>query len=237
MTQYISLRQIADNISDNPLLQDIPFERIVNYAVTLMRIVGCPNIFIDKICTVEVDNYRAQLPCDFLSIIQIKGKNGLCYRYTTDSFHMELGNQNTNPIYGNDVDQLTYKLQGNYIYTSTKEDILTISYKAIPLDNEGFPLIPDNSSFTEALEYYIKMKCYSILFDQGKISPAVYQDAKQNYAWYVGQAQSSFIKPSLDQMENITAMMNRLVPNSNQHLEGFKSLGIRGELNTHKVWN
>lgn len=227
MTQYISLKVIADDIADNPLLQDIPYERIINYAINLMRLIGCPRIFEDKIVTLEVKDYRCKLPCDFLDIVQIKNKDGVCYRHTTDSFHMELNGKNNYTKCGDYVGQLTYKIQGNYIYTSNREGEITVAYQAIALDNDGFPLIPDNSSFIEALEYYIKKKHYSILFDQGKIAAPVYQDACQQYAWYVGQAQSDLVRPTLDQMQSITNMMNTLITRVTDHDNGFINSGDR----------
>lgn len=217
MTNYISIKQIADDLYDNPLLQDISFERIINYALRLMNIIGCPRIFVDRIVHINIKDYRAELPCDFLNIIQVKSEDGRCYKYTTDSFHMETVENN----------YLTYKIQNNYIYTSNREGTIIVAYKAFLLDQDGFPLIPDNSSFIEALEAYIKKKHYNILFDQGKIAPAVYQAAQQEYAWYVGQAQSDLIRPSLDQMQSITNMWNTLVLNPNHQLNGFKQLGNR----------
>jgi hypothetical protein len=56
------------------------------------------------------------------------------------------------------------------------------------LDEDGFPLIPDNQSFKKALEYYIKREYFTILFDIGVITAPVLTNAEQRYAWYVGQA-------------------------------------------------
>ena len=44
MTEYISIRQIIDNLMDSPLLQDLTLERAVNYAVRFIQIVGMPSI-------------------------------------------------------------------------------------------------------------------------------------------------------------------------------------------------
>lgn len=225
MIQYISLKQIADDITDNPLLQDIPFERIVNYAVQLIRIVGMPQVFENKIADLQIVDYRAMLPCDFISMIQVKNMDGMCYRYTTNSFHMESFENKDYDNCKEHNEPLTYKLQGDYIYTSNREGVITISYQAIALDEEGFPMIPNNSSFIEALEYYIKKKHYSKLFDLGKIQAPVYQDACQHYAWYVGQAQSSLVKPTIDQMESITNIFNNMVVKVNDHKNGFINSG------------
>ena len=51
---------------------------------------------------------------------------------------------------------LTYKIQGRVIYTSIKEGTIEIAYRAIAVDDEGYPLVPDKSSFSRALELYIK---------------------------------------------------------------------------------
>ena len=46
-----------------------------------------------------------------------------------------------------------------------------MAYRALPVDGEGIPLIPDNSVFYRALEAYVKKNWFTILFDLGKISP------------------------------------------------------------------
>jgi hypothetical protein len=43
----------------------------------------------------------------------------------------------------------------------------------MPLDDEGYPLLPDEPTFLRALELYIKKQWFTILFDMNKISPAV----------------------------------------------------------------
>ena len=218
MVGYISIKQILDDCLDHPLLQDLSLERAVNYAVQFIQKVGMPQQFIEKTEVLTIDNYRAQLPCDFYEIIQVRAiddKNGeySMLIYSTDSFHMSQ--------YQTD-DTLTYKLQNNCIFTSIKEGNIEIAYRAIPIDNDGFPLIPDNTFFIEALELYIKKKHFTMLFDLGKINQASLQNVQQEYAWVVGQAQSDLVRPSLDQMQAITNSWNTLVQRSTSHSSGFK---------------
>lgn len=52
-----------------------------------------------------------------------------------------------------------------------------MSYKAIPVDEEGFPLLIDNPTFIKGLELYIKKEVFTILFDQDKIKGHVLQNA------------------------------------------------------------
>ncbi len=105
-----------------------------------------------------------------------------------------------------------------------------MAYRAIMVDDEGYPLIPDDSSFTNALQLYIKKKHFTILFDLGKISHQVLANTQQEYCWAVGQAQSSLTIPSVDQMQSIVNLWTTLVPRMNSHREGFRTEGSQEKI-------
>lgn len=226
MTEYISIKQILDNLMDNPLLQDLTLERAINYAVRFIQKVGMPAIFLEKTAKIEIDNYRGILPCDFYEMIQVRAtgyKDNVLmqemFRYSTDSFHMS-------PDKTKDY-ELTYKLQGSCIFTSMKEGTIEISYRAFNTDEDGFPLIPNNGSFEEALELFIKMKQFTIQFELGKIPQQVLQHAEQQYAWAVGQAQNDLVRPSIDQLQSFTNSWNTLIQRVSQQESGFKNNGTK----------
>ena len=226
MVNYISIKQALDDLLEHPLLQDLSFERVVNYTVHFLQIVGVPNEFEEKTALIDIKDYRGCLPCDYYDMIQVRTyKEGeYCprvFRYTTDSFHHSPNKGDS------DAWDLTYKLQNSIIYTSIKEGTIEIAYHAIKVDKEGYPMIPENSSFIQALELYIKKKVFTILFDQGKINNAVLQNTQQEYAWYVGQAQRDLTMPTIDQMESISNMWTQLLQRNNEHSKGMKPLGRR----------
>jgi hypothetical protein len=161
--QYVNVRIILDKIMRHPLLQDLNFETVVDYTVDFMRIVGVPRMFKNKVATIEISNYRGALPCDWYETIQIRDPETYeTYRYASDVFHIS---ENKTP----EVDY-TFMTQGNLIYTSLEEGEIEMAYQAIETDNDGFPVIPDNSNFQRALEGYIKKQYFTIMFDMGKIS-------------------------------------------------------------------
>lgn len=222
MIKYISIKEILDNLLDHPMLKDVSFERAVNYTQSFMRIVGCPKMFEEKTAIIEIEDYRGVLPCDFNEIIQVRthntcNNNYKVFRYSTDNFHMSENKQ--------DSFDLTYKIQGNVIFTSMKEGTIEIAYNAFAIDSEGYPLIPDNSAFIRALELYIKKQCFTVLFDLGQINQAVYHNVCQEYAWAVGQAQSDLIRPTIDQMQAITNSLNTLIWRTTEHNNGFVNNG------------
>lgn len=225
---FINIKIIMDRVTRHPLMQDIPFETVIDYAVDFIRIVGTPPSFIDKTAIVHIYNYRGELPCDFYEMNQVRlfkqgNKNMEVFRYTTDIFHMS-SNKSTRS-------DLTYKLQGNCIFISSIDKCdIELSYKALPTDDEGYPLIPDNSIYTRALELYIKKQWFTIQFDLGKITPQVMNKADQDYAWAVGQAQTDLIRPTIDQMESISNMWNTLIPRMQEHRTGFIHEGTKEHL-------
>lgn len=226
MIQYISIRQIMDDVLAHPLLQDLTLERAVNYAQEFMRIVGMPQLFTDKIATLEIKDYRVPLPCDFYEMIQVTDGKGKPYRYTTDTFHLK-------HIEDNGDQELAYKLQNNVLFSNHKEGIINISYRAIDVDEDGFPLIPDNGSFVKALELYIKKQAFNVLLDLGKITATSWEAVRTEYAWYVGQAQSDLVRPTIDQMQSITNMWNQLLVRNKEHRTSFKYEGSKEQIRIH----
>lgn len=214
-TGFIKIQQIADDLADHPMLRDIPFDRIVNYAQQLIKLIGSPKLFTEKTTIVSIKNYRGVLPCDFVSMLQVRGMKDLCeYVVTMDNFH---NSERKHDFVGTN----TYKIQGDVIITSQKDEDLEIAYRAIPVDENGWPMLPDNEPFKLALEAYIKKCRFNILFDQGQINYNVFDIAQRDYLFRVGQAHTSLIMPTYDEMETITNVWNNLIPRVSAHRNGF----------------
>lgn len=218
--QYINIKVVLDRILRHPLMQDLSLETAVDYTIDFMRIVGTPRMFTEKVVRITIDKYRALLPCDYYQTIQVRIPGGHALVYSTDSFHMS-----------NKGNSSTYKIQGNIIYTSIESGELELAYLAISTDADGYPLLPDNSSFTRALELYIKKQWFTILFDLGKITSAVLQNTQQEYAWAVGDCQSEFNRMSIDQMEAFSNSWRTMILRDHQHSSGFIGDGSRQTLN------
>lgn len=234
MEKTTNIRRVADRIMRHPLLRDVPFETILDYTVDFLQIVGVPSLFEEKTALLHVENYRCMLPCDYVSMIQVRTvkkvdgiepdhRSHISYRYSTDSFHMS----NEKPDVGRYGTDLTYKIQGYVIYTSTKDTDIEIAYNAIATDGEGYPLLPDNPSFLRALEAYIKKQQFTILFDLGKLQPAILQNAQQEYAWAVGDCETEFNRLTLDKAESLFNSWRTLLIRDSEHRHGFVNDGAK----------
>lgn len=220
---YIKLHEILSRVMRHPLLTDLTLEAAIQYTIDFIAAMGLPNVYINKIASVEIDNYRGVLPCDLISIEQVRcGSNYL--RSMTDTF-------NGTDI--NEREEATFKTQGNVIFTSFKTGEVEISYKAIAVDEDGLPMLPDNAIFLKTLELYIKKEWFTILFDMGRITPAVLQNTQQEYAFKAGQCNNEFIIPSISEMESFTRMWNTIVPRTTEFNRGFKHMSDREYIKQH----
>ena len=220
---YTNIREIASRLTRHPLMDGLTLESIIQYTVDFIGRMGLPPVYYDKVGTVEIKDYRAGLPCDLIAVRQVKdARNNVSLRAATDTFHL-MHDDKGFP----ERQEGTFKVQGNIIYTSFKEGRLVIAYRAIPTDDEGLPLIPDNPVFLKALELFIKKEWFTILFDMGKIAPAVLQNVQQEYAWSAGQCNMEFTLPSVSEMESISNILNQMIPRTDEFRKGFKPLGDR----------
>lgn len=221
---YISIKEILSRLLRHPLLQDLTLEQVVQHTIDFIGIFGLPKMYLDKEEVLHIEDFRAPLPCDLISINQVKDcKSGTCLRSMTDNFMpREYYDKNV----GYKVPQeLTFKTQGQVLYVSFKTGDVSISYKSIPVDKDGFPLLIDNPVFLKTLEAYIKREVFTILFDMSKIQAAVLQNAQQQYAWLAGTLQSEFTIPSISEMESIKRSWCTLIQRTSSFNDGFRNNG------------
>ena len=208
----VSLHEILENVKDDPMLKDLSFERALRYAVKLIRIVGVPKFFEVTTDLVEVHNYKCLVPCDCVGIIQIRNPHTMmCLRSAMETFHNVPGSASFE----------TYKIQGDVIFFSFPEGVVEIAYKKMFVDDEGYPMIEDDATFTNALELYIKKEYFTVLFNSGKLKGDILKNVKQDYAFAINQATHSLTMPSVDEMQNIMNILNTPSLANNKAKHGF----------------
>lgn len=218
--RYINIREVLSRVLRHPLLQEVNLEQAIQYTLDFMGIFGFPKIYTDKEVVVDIEDYMGELPCDLISINMVKDcRSNVALRSMTSVF-------NPGGKYYNDLrHEPQFKTQGRTIITSFKCGKVKISYKAIPVDEEGLPMIIDHPKYLKALELYIRCQAFTILFDLGKISPQVLQHTEQEYSWAAGQLSEEFNTPSMAEMESITNMLNQLLVRDNEFMRRFETLG------------
>lgn len=220
--RYINIREVLSRILRHPLLQDVNLEQAIQYTLDFIGIFGLPDFYTDKEADIEVNNYMGQLPCDLISINMVKDKKTDVPLRSMTSFF------NPGGIYYHAVaHEPQFKTQGRNIITSFACGVIRISYKAIPVDDEGYPLLVDNAKYLKALELYIRCQAFTYLFDLGKISQHVLNHTEQEYAWASGQLEEEFNTLSISEMESLTNMLNQMIVRKNEFNNRFERLGNR----------
>ena len=226
-----------DRITRHPMMLDIPFETAIEYAVDFIDLLGVPAIFDEKTAVVRVDDWQGDLPCDLVEVIQVRvSPRQHCSRWKSYRFHNTYGTYRASEhsfhlsdfkADGKDFIDLTYKIQNSVIITSTKGVDLEIAYRGFAVDDEGYPLLPDNASFLRGLEAYIKMKWFEIKYDQGVLPHDVMERVDREYCWAVGDAQSEFSRLDLDHAETLFNSFKTLLPRNNEHWKQFFTMGSK----------
>lgn len=170
--------------------------------------------------------------CDFTCMTEEEFNNDTTIRaaYLTylGAFQTSITDAASNPTnkYGTILRKqeqlLTYTLQNNNLYTSFKTGTIIISYKAVLLDEQGFPLVPDDEHFKRALEMFLQERIDYKLWRQGRLPDKVYNQTKQDYLWAIASARTHMNTPSVDEMETLKNIFTRLNFNIYSHRQGFK---------------
>ena len=115
-----------------------------------------------------------------------------------------------------------YVLNPNYIQTSFEEGTIKIHYSAVPVDDCGYPMVPDNVYFSEACFWYILKK----MLMGGYTNPIFnYEYASNKWDEYCIKAGNDLMFPSVDKIEAMKNQWVRLIPNINFHADFFKGMG------------
>ena len=251
--RYTSINRILDELLRHPMMADLTLEQAVSYALSFIGINGLPSLYQDKVEEVEIKDFRGLLPCDLISINQVKDtQTGICLRSMTDNFPAAMSTRkepcidptNNVKIAGETKDwyipelrhygeEPSFKTQGRVIFTSFPAGIVEVSYKSIPVDDDGFPLLIDNEVYLLALKAYIKQEVFTIKFDMGNLSASVLQNAQREYCWAAGRLGSEFTIPSVSEMESLSRMWNAMIPRMRGFDDGFRHVGNREYLRKH----
>ena len=218
--EYISIRELLSRVLRHKLLQEFTLEQAIQYTIDFIGIFGFPELYEDKQAEVDICDFRGKLPCDLISIDMVKDcRTNVPLRSMTAAF-------NPGGRYYNHLRQEPqFKTQNRTIITSFPKGKVIIAYKAIPVDDEGLPLLVNNTKYLKALELYVKCQLFTMLFDEGKITQQVLSHTEQEYSWAAGQLSDEFKTPSVAEMQSITNIIHQIIPRHDEFYNNFESLG------------
>lgn len=135
------------------------------------------------------------------------------------------------PIYINNSEDYTYRINNGYLFTGFKTGTVEMAYKAFPVDNENNPLIEDDVKVIRTVVAYIVRKIIKRMWLRDEISLQKKQVFDQEYSFAAASARSNSNLEGIDTWENIRARMNRLYRDPNLQKIGFSGFGYGEGLN------
>lgn len=125
---------------------------------------------------------------------------------------------------------LKYRISHDTITVEQREGEVKINYLSMPVDERGYPLLPDNVSYDEAL----KWKVGSMLAIRGDLpnKQITLEFAMQMWFKYVRQARAQGNSISADDLEKLRDVRMKLVPDMHQYDVDFRRVDDRFKQDT-----
>jgi hypothetical protein len=248
---FYSKTGIQSELSDDDIrLWTSELVELINYPLQYL-----PKIIGSKVDSrYNFTNYTVPLPCDFYKLIP-SGilVDGYPVRWRTNSFHYLMDgdccnlddinstiHEEFNDQFGNTFSPQNGTMAGNLIERDVTFDItdnrivfniakgdVCMAYWSIPVDNEGYVMIPDTAKYRRAVTDYLIWCNDYILFRQGVIGKDLYQIAENNKMFSIGSAANELKMPDVEQMESMKNSIIRLLPAINQYNSNFRMSGLQ----------
>tara|TARA_R110002020_G_scaffold400657_2_gene611013 strand:+ start:611 stop:1462 length:852 start_codon:yes stop_codon:yes gene_type:complete len=119
-----------------------------------------------------------------------------------------------------------YVIKHNSIMTSFKEGVIYLRYLAFPVDEHGYPEVPANVSYRDALYWKV---CYHLAMRNSPLlKNNLMKDVRycqQQWNFYCTQARAEANMQDMEGMIRISNNMNRLFKTQDDYANGFRTLG------------
>jgi len=236
--RLVSYRTIMGSVQrDFPFVtHSISDEEALEWLGSFMGLTNCPVVLSTKVEFIEVCDGRAQLPCDLHLIVQVArldnatieqakcGEGSLRpMRWKSDNFHRRY---HDSPQDFRRNSNITYTVNDNYVFPNFSSGIVAISYKAIPSDEEGYPMIPADEQWVQAAIHEIAWRTARKLWYSSKMEDKKFQKIEQDRDWYLAQAVVYSRMPSIDQRESIKNNRLSSLVNIDHHNNFFQNFQL-----------
>jgi hypothetical protein len=143
------------------------------------------------------------------------------------------GTEESVPWDGSDLKQViggqtnaTYKAQGNMIQTSLECMFIKIHYLSLPMDQDGYLMVPDVEEYKQALGFYILRQLIGAGFKHPIWNgPPGWNHYNSMWEKYAARALGVIKYPDIDRMEKLrTGFAERLIPAHHAYNDFFTGI-------------
>lgn len=206
--------------------KDVDWQDWIDWIAEGLNHIGAYYQFTEKEIELEVENFKAYLPCDFYKQIRLLNKDTNYYLNRNEN----LQGSTDKVIDRNRFSISDYNVTHNTITVSFQSGTLLMQYLAMPLDEDQLPMIPDDVSYREALfwrvVYHLCLRGYE--FKNPQLRDINF--TKNMWNKYCIQARAEANMPDLDMLERLKNNWLRLKPDPNQYSKLFSGNGKQESL-------
>lgn len=121
----------------------------------------------------------------------------------------------------------------NGFSVSIESGEVEIEYDRFPVDEEGFPMYPNDPSTLDAIVWYVaKYLSIQDKLPNKRLSP---EYCDQQWQWYCGQSRAEGFAPTIDQWERMVNSYYRLIPLNNEYENSFTGMNSREDITRDKL--
>lgn len=209
----ISSQFIVSKIYRDLGLEDTNYETdIIEWMGEALDFIGASSQLVTKTEELTVTNFRADIPLHLVVFTQVRMKDQDCWKLITFNPASFFGHE-PNCANLKVKSKEFYTLNPNYINTSFEEGTLLISYKSLAVDDNGYPLVPDNQYFKEALFWY----CFKKMVMRGYVPRSQelnYGIADEKWRFYCSAARNQANYPDIAEYERFMNVWKGLIPDT-----------------------
>jgi len=194
-----------------------------------------------SVCYLDVCDGRAELPLNLYKIIQTAKLEGVAnltkaecskgrlipMRWASDHFHKRYHRDDRDYT---TESTCTYTVENGYIFTSFSKGYLAVAIETLPVDEDGYPVIPAEQAWMEAASHHLAWKQARRLRRTNSIDKDFYMEIMQDRDWYFAQAvNQSKLDQNVDQAESTKNSYVRTIPDLQAHASFFANFQLPEE--------
>lgn len=244
--KYVSIFNVVEKLyRDYEHQEELDVWDVIEWAGEALEFIGAGQQYERRVAELTIKNHTTLLPCNFHGkpIISYNGNPVDLARGAFAPMKASSPNNSTNTLNGTAVDadnfptsgntlskQLIneqYYIQNNVLVASVETGTFLMDYTAIKTDEQGYPMIPDDQSYKEAVSKYVQMKLDHRDWRRKRITGDIYAETKKDWQWYCGQARGNANMPDLAMTEGLKNQWVKLKPNHNSASSFYNDLAIR----------
>jgi hypothetical protein len=208
--RFVTSRRAISKVYRDFDIRDSNWElNSVEWIGDLIRQIGAHWFNMPRQANVTVSSFKAAIPEELIRLDEVwkVEENGIGHRLHHDSqdFQQEVVGIEEG------ARREAYRMEPGCLGLTFETGTLLLMYRANCVDDNGWPLIPDNQDFEEAFVWYFAFKM--MMRGWTHPNPQIdFRTARAEYLRYITQARDTMTFPTVDQMDELTIHWTGISP-------------------------